>query len=146
MVFAFPPCTQFAGSGARWWATKQPELLEEALDVAYACLKICVGNGAPWMLENPVGRLKNWFGKPQHYFHPHEYAGYLEGDEAEEERYTKKTCLWTGGGFVMPHKKSLTPVLGSKMHLLAPSPDRADKRSVTPMGFSRAVFEANHER
>lgn len=32
---------------------------------------------------------------------------------------------------------------GSKMHLLPPSPDRAAKRSETPMGFARAFFEAN---
>ena len=29
------------------------------------------------------------------------------------------------------------------IHLMPPSADRADKRSVTPAGFARAVFEAN---
>jgi len=33
---------------------------------------------------------------------------------------------------------------GSIMHLMPPSEDRADLRSVTPMGFARAVFQANH--
>ena len=29
------------------------------------------------------------------------------------------------------------------MASMLPSPDRADERSVTPMGFARAVFSAN---
>jgi hypothetical protein len=35
------------------------------------------------------------------------------------------------------------PNLGSKMHRVSPSADRANIRSETPMGFARAVFEAN---
>ena len=39
-IIAQPPCTEFAASGARWWANKQatsPEKLEKALHVAQAC-------------------------------------------------------------------------------------------------------------
>ena len=56
--------------------------------------------------------------------------------------YTKRTLLW--GHFTPP--PMLNRVFaseGSKMHLMAPSPDRAEKRSVTPKGFARAFFEAN---
>jgi hypothetical protein len=35
------------------------------------------------------------------------------------------------------------PTEGSKIHLMPPSEDRADKRSVIPPGFARAFFEAN---
>jgi len=39
-VLAAPPCTEFAVSGARWWARKDPSLLKEALSVFDACHKI----------------------------------------------------------------------------------------------------------
>lgn len=43
----------------------------------------------------------------------------------------------------MPPKRPVEPTQGSLMHLMSPSDDRADRRSATPMGFARAVFEAN---
>jgi len=63
--------------------------------------------------------------------------------EPPGDTYTKKTCLWTGGGFKMPEKRSVEPTEGSKMHLMPPSENRANLRSATPMGFAQAVFEAN---
>lgn len=93
------------------------------------------------MLENPVSTISSYWRKPDFSFNPCDYAGYL--DHPEDEAYTKKTCLWTGGGFRMPLEKPVEPVLGSKMHMLPPSDDRGDLRSVTPEGFARAVFQAN---
>lgn len=43
----------------------------------------------------------------------------------------------------MPAKNRVEPTEGSKMHNIPPSADRANIRSETPMGFARAVFEAN---
>ncbi len=40
-------------------------------------------------------------------------------------------------------RRPVDPIMGSKMHLLPPSADRGDLRSETPMGFARAVFQAN---
>ena len=34
--------------------------------------------------------------------------------------------------------------LSNKLKDASPSPNRANLRSKTPLGFSRAVFEANH--
>jgi len=51
--------------------------------------------------------------------------------------------LWTGGGFVMPPKRRVEPTMGSRIHLMPPSPDRGHLRSVTPMGFAQAVYEVN---
>ena len=93
------------------------------------------------MLENPVGTLSPYWRKPDHLFDPHEFAQLA--DDPDVEAYTKRTCLWTGGGFVMPERSPLAPMLGSAMWLLPPSADRADLRSVTPTGFARAVFLAN---
>ena len=139
---AFPPCTHLSGSGARWWKSKGFAALAEAATVFARAEMICEWTNAPYMLENPVGRMSSVH-KPDHYFNPCDFGGYLT---PPADAYTKKTCLWTGGGFVMPPKKPVAPTLGSLMHSLPPSDDRADKRSVTPEGFARAVFESNHNR
>lgn len=141
IVFAFPPCTHLAGSGARWWKGKGLKKLSEAIALVARCAEICEESGAPWMLENPVGALSTHWRKPDYKFDPCDYAGYL--DDPTEDAYTKKTCLWAGNGFIMPPKDEVVPFSGSKMHRLPPSPERADLRAVTPKGFARAVFEAN---
>lgn len=144
IVFAFPPCTHLAGSGARWWAAKGLPALIEALSIVDACRAICEDSGAPWMIENPVGRLSTCWREPDYTFDPWEY-----GDD-----YTKRTCLWTGGGFVMPPKvragdlfakptEYQGPIDKTRIHHASPGPERANLRSVTPAGFARAVYEAN---
>lgn len=138
---AFPPCTHVAGSGARDWKKKGNFLLTDALELFTACMMAGAYSGAPYLVENPVGCLSDHMRKPDHYFNPCDFAGYAPDPGAEA--YTKKTCLWTGGGFVMPAPRPVAAVKGSMMHLMPPSDDRADKRSATPLGFARAVFEAN---
>lgn len=143
MVFGFPPCTDMAVSGARWFEAKRAAdrmFQAKAVMVAEQCRTIGRLSGAPYMVENPVSVLASAFGKPQHTFHPADYTAYEPGDN-----YTKKTCLWTGGGFVMP-QPSKDPSLGApdnRIHFASPGPERANFRSATPMGFARAVFEAN---
>jgi hypothetical protein len=140
-VFAFPPCTHLAVSGARDFARKGLRHFIDALDLVESCRRMCEASGARWMIENPVGRLSTAWRKPDFSFNPCDYAGYLP--KPSSDAYTKRTCLWTGGGFVMPDPRPVDPVLGSKMLRLGPSADRANLRSETPMGFARAVFEAN---
>jgi hypothetical protein len=92
------------------------------------------------MIENPVSTVSSYWRKPDFTFDPCDYGGYLipPGDA-----YTKKTCLWTGNGFVMPKPKAVKAIEGSRMHRLPPSKNRAAPRSVTPKAFAQAVFEAN---
>lgn len=47
VVFAFPPCTDLAVSGARHFAGKGPERLKQALQVVLACMEIIMQSGAP---------------------------------------------------------------------------------------------------
>ena len=141
MVFAFPPCTDLASSGARWWKSKGLGRLIEALQLVEACRRICDESGAPYMIENPVGSLSKYWRDPDYTFHPVHYAGYAP--DPETDGYSKKTCLWTGGGFVMPDRKPGEPNLGAMIYRMPPSEDRADKRSETPLGFAYAVFAAN---
>ncbi|HEY5851955.1 MAG TPA: hypothetical protein VIT62_14470 [Lysobacter sp.] len=139
-VFAFPPCTHLAVSGARWFKGKGLRKLAESIELFAKAAEICEWTGAPYLLENPVSTISSYWRKPDYSFDPCDYADYEGG---EDDRYTKKTCLWTGGGFRMPVPHRLDPTQGSKMHLLPPSSERANLRSATPMGFARAVFEAN---
>ncbi len=143
IVFAFPPCTHLACSGARWWKGKGLRALAESIELVARSAEICEESGAPWMIENPIGALSSHWRAPDAMFDPCDYGGYLNppGDE-----YTKRTCLWTGGGFVVPLPKPVFPYEGSKMHLISPSDDRANMRSETPSGFALAVFEANHKQ
>jgi hypothetical protein len=141
IVFAFPPCTHLASSGARWFKDKGLRSLIDALRIVEACRALAETSGAPWMLENPVGTLATYWREPDYTFHPVHYAGYSPDPAGDE--YTKKTCLWTGNGFRMPDRKPGVPTLGSLMHRLPPSDDRADLRSATPLGFAYAVYHAN---
>jgi len=139
-IFAAPPCTDLAVSGARWMAQKGLDALTAAIEVFSACVKICKKNGKRYMIENPISTISTYWRKPDYVFNPCDYGGYLN---PTGDAYTKKTCLWVGEDFIMPEKKPVEPELGSKMHLLPPSEDRANLRSETPRGFCRAVFLAN---
>jgi hypothetical protein len=137
-VLAAPPCTEFAGSGARWWADKPETLLIEAVEIVRACLDIIqTAKPAWWALENPVGRLARVvpeLGRFSYTFQPWEYG----------DPYTKRTCIW--GSAIRPTRNPVEPTEGGKIWRMAPSPERAALRSVTPQGFAKAFYEANRGR
>lgn len=139
-VFAFPPCTHVAVSGARWFQDKGIGSLIDALQLFKAAVRIAEWTGAPYMIENPVSTISSYWRKPDFTFDPCDYGGYLK---PPGDAYTKRTCLWTGNGFVMPQKRRVSPTEGSRMHLLAPSKNRDALRSITPKGFAQAVWKAN---
>ena len=157
-ILCAPPCTQFAGSGSRWWATKdqeKPWLLQEGIDIVLDCRKVVAyfkrhgSNLRWWAMENPKGRMRRIIkeqrgidiGKWRMHFDPCMYGGWLDpiGDT-----YTKDTYLW--GEFEEPeqkpvpitHKKGTSPI-----HRASPGPDRWRFRSITPRGFANAFFAAN---
>jgi len=157
-ILAAPPCTHLAVSGARWWKKKGIHVLLDALSIVDACLRIImISNPKFWALENPVGRLVKYLGKPVMYFNPCDFG----------DPWTKKTGLW--GKFNIPLK---TPVIGSNFlpHKILSQPvsdnqknklvqcgylpsnhvdiygdlrDRNTIRAITPPGFAKAFFEAN---
>lgn len=143
-IIAQPPCTHFAGSGARWWKEKGDPALYEGLQVVDACLRLVqLYQPEWWVLENPVGRLTRYIGKYKMTFQPHEYAHLAE--TPADEQYTKRTCLW--GDFnveaLQQLKGDLPPVDGSKMWRLPPSEERQNLRSKAPEGFAKAFFMAH---
>ncbi|MCI1663353.1 hypothetical protein [Bifidobacterium crudilactis] len=139
-VASFPPCTDMAVSGARWFRSKHeadPLFQAKAVQVAEQCRTVGRLSGAPWFVENPISVLSNCFGKPQHIFEPWWFTGLCPDDN-----YRKSTCLWTGGGFRMP-PKTVDYSLGDpddRIHKAPPSSERANFRSKTPLGFATAVY------
>lgn len=142
MLFAFPPCTHVAVSGARWFRDKGLGALIEAFQLFEAAVRLAEWTRAPYMIENPVSTVSSYWRKPDFTFDPCDYGGYRN---PPDDAYTKKTCLWTGNGFVMPKTKWVNPIEGSKMHRCPPSKRRPEFRSVTPPGFAKAVFDANSD-
>lgn len=142
-VAAFPPCDHLAVSGARWFAGKGLGKLAHSIRLFERAAFWCEWFGAPYLIENPVSTISSYWRKPDHVFHPADYTGFELADN-----YTKRTCLWTGNGFVMPpaNRAPGLPDPDDRIHKAPPSAERADFRSATPLGFSRAVFEANHRQ
>ncbi len=138
IVFSFFPCTNDSVSGARDFLTKGPMMLADSLALFNASRMAGAWSGAPYMIEHPVTALSSYIGKPDYTFQPWQYG----------DLWQKRTCLWTGNGFVMPKPSHATEPVGvtEKIWLMPPSEDRANARSETPPGFAAAVFEANVEQ
>lgn len=150
-VFAFPDCTELAVSGAKH--ESHTSLI--SVDNAKMVQEIAESFGARWMVENPVGKMSTAWRKPDYYFDPYEYGGYMHGGEESfhpkmpaYDGYTKKTCIWASKDFVMPNKK-LGPInigfFWGWRWLGGNSTRTKQLRSLTPRGFARAVFLANRE-
>ena len=159
---AFPVCTDMAVSGAAWFKKKaeaNPSFQDEAVSHAVWCAELFRNLKIPFFIENPVSVLATKWRKPDHTFHPYEYGGYIAKNDARHPRwpdyiadrdaYPKKTCLWTGNGFVMPPKVPVEPETGhSRQHLKLGGKSAKTKniRSATPRGFAIAVMAANTQK
>ena len=131
-ILAAPPCTHLASSGARWFEQKGESALLDAISIVDACLRfVAICQPVFWCLENPVGRLVRYIGKPVMYFDPCDYG----------DGYTKKTCLW--GNFNIPQKNPVEPEKKNRIWNASPTGYRGRTRSITPLGFAKAFFEAN---
>lgn len=151
IIFSFPDCTMLAGSG------EKHERSDEDIQTAVANARVAesLGNhhACPWMVENPVGKLSTEWRKPDHYFDPFQFGGYLSGFEIQfhprmpfHDGYTKKTAIWCGNGFIFPDKKEGPINIGlfwGWKYLGGDSERTKQLRSLTPRGFAKAVYEAN---
>jgi hypothetical protein len=139
-VLAAPPCTDFSASGAQWWPAKDEDgRTNDSLTLVFQTLDIVdYFNPTFWALENPVGRLPKLvpdIGKPW-YFDPWEFG----------DCYTKKTGLW--GKFNKPEKspcaKEEINKNGNPITKLGGKSERTKElRSITPLGFAWAFYNAN---
>lgn len=139
-ICAFPPCDHLAISGARWFRGKGLRALEHSVSLFATAAETCEWAGAPYMIENPVSTMSTYWREPDHIFDPFHFAGYSRSDN-----YTKRTCLWTGGGFVMPEQylDNELDAPDNRVFMAGQSKARKMKRSTTPLGFAMAVHKAN---
>lgn len=156
LIFGFPPCTDLASSGSRHFAKKRsinPSFQEEAVYLARSVERIGETVQVPWAIENPVGVMSTLWRKPDHYFDPYHYGGYLPEDDihpdfpqyiAPRDAYPKNTCVWKGQGFTMPPRKlvSVQPGYSTQHKKLGGSSLRTKIiRSATPRGFFEALAQ-----
>lgn len=128
MIIAFPPCTNLAVSGARYFREKQADGRQQAsveffMQFANAdCKRIAI--------ENPIGIMSTRYRKPDQIIQPWQFG---HGE-------TKATCLWLKG---LPKLQPTDIVEGREQRVwkMPPSPERAKLRSVTYLGIARAMAE-----
>ena len=150
-ILAAPPCTEFSLA-----KNSRPRDFMTALQVVSACLHIIwqcrMRNTLKfWALENPVGFLRQFLGKPHYTFAQWQFG----------EQKIKRTDIWGYFNEPVPFVKTRPPDLirmslkgrcnardWSKMncppeykHLKL---GRAALRAITPPGFAAAFFKANH--
>lgn len=136
-ILAAPPCTDFASSGAQYWAEKDADGRTEASNelVRQVIRTVELFRPAVWAMENPVGRMAklNKLPPPLLTFQPNLYG----------DPYTKKTQIW--GNF---NNRLLTmpvrPSQGSKITEKLSSSAKYE-RSLTPEGFAYSFFHANNK-
>ncbi len=140
LIIAHPPCTHLAVSGARYFAAKKANgLQEESLAFVRklmdaACPRICV--------ENPISIISSRIRRPDQIIHPYQF-----GHDA-----SKATCLWLKGlplligtSYVDPRnvdgKKRWANQTDSGQNKIGPSENRWKERSRTYEGIALAMSE-----
>ena len=126
MIIAFPPCTDLAVSGARWFPEKikdgrQQKSIDFFMQFVNAdCDKIAI--------ENPIGIMSTKYRKPDQIIQPWQFG---HGE-------TKSTCLWLKG---LPKLEPTNIVEGreGKIWKLPPTEDRGKLRSKTFPGIAKAM-------
>ena len=143
-ILAAPVCTMFSLARTR---AKTPRDFRKGMKLVIGCLNIiweCRYNHKLtfWCLENPMGILRQFLGKPVFTFNPYDFG----------DPYTKKTDLW--GYFNIPKKNPIeldekqrrkSKTNGRRLPSISDitSSKQTAKRSITPAGFAKAFFEAN---
>jgi len=125
MIIAFPPCTDLAVSGARWFVEKRADGRQQrSIDFFMRFTK----PSCKWAIENPIGIMSNKFRKPDQIIQPWQFG---TGE-------VKATCLWLNN---LPVLQPTDIVKGREPRIwkMPPSPDRARQRSKTFPGIAKAM-------
>ena len=85
MIIAFPPCTDLAVSGARWFPEKQKDLRQQKAVVFF--MYFALAHCDKIAIENPVGIMSTVYKKPTQIIQPYDFG----------HRTRKATCLWLKG-------------------------------------------------
>lgn len=131
IIIMHPPCTALAVSGNRWYGEGMPKNNERQDSIQWTCSlwKVAKEKAGAVCMENPVGVLSHYIGKPQ-YIQPWQFG---HGE-------TKKTGLWLYG---LPQLKPTNVVSGREQRVwkMPPSPDRWKLRSTTYKGIAEAMAD-----
>ena len=128
MVIAFPPCTDLAVSGARWFPQKIADGSQEK-SIQFFMFFTSLKN--PFIaIENPIGIMSRLYRKPDQIIQPWQFG---HGE-------VKSTCLWLKG---LPNLIPTEIVDGRDQRIwkLPPTPDRGKLRSKTYPGIAKAMAE-----
>lgn len=149
IIIAMTPCTDYATSGAKHFAKKDAEGITDYSQKLVSKTKEIIDyfNPFAWQLENPrtrIHKLNPWIGqRPKLIFNPCDFAGY--DPNPDDSRYNKET--WLFGKFNDPVMKRLEPFEKDSpiwKNYGGKSLETKNARSVTPLGFAYAFYEANH--
>ncbi len=97
-----PPCTDTAISGRAHFSRNGLGSVIKALQLFEWSARLTAWCNCPYFIENLVSTVSTYWRPPDFRFDSCDYAGYLPPERQLSEAYTKRTCLWTGGGFVLP--------------------------------------------
>lgn len=151
-IIAMIPCTAYALCGNKHKKTPaRQKIFKESQELVAKTKEIIdffdnAGILKFWQVENPMSDIHThnpWLGKIRTYFDPCDFAGY--DPEPDNSRYNKRTWLW--GNFKQMTAKRLEPFekdspIWSKYG--GKSERTKELRSITPLGFAYAFYEANH--
>ena len=162
-LVATPPCRDLCAAGARWWKRKSernPNFQSDAARFLWELYNLLNEELAqvPYTLLLPASpRIRSLFKQPDFAFSPHEYGGYLGPDAPHplfpdtiptQDRYTKKTFVFSGHHAQQPWKRPVVPVftdvrlksgIVKRISPVLASRSEREARHVTPLGFSTAI-------
>jgi site-specific DNA-cytosine methylase len=126
MVIAFPPCTDLAVSGARWFKEKRANGEQQKSIMLFEFFTLL--KTPKVAIENPIGIMSTVFRKPDQIIQPWQFG---HGE-------TKATCLWLKG---LPLLKptNIVPGREGRVWKMPPGPERAKMRSKTYPGIADAM-------
>ncbi len=124
----FPPCTDIAISGARWFPEKVADGRQQfAINFFLALTKAPIER---WAIENPIGIMSTHYRKPDQIIQPWQFG---HGE-------TKATCLWLKN-FPCLVPTNIVSGRENRIWKMGPSKDRAKLRSKTFQGIADAMAE-----
>jgi hypothetical protein len=128
MMIAFPPCTDLASSGARWFKEKQASGVQQKSIEFF--MKLINANIPKIAVENPIGIMSKHYRKPDQIIQPWQFG---HGE-------TKSTCLWLKN---LPLLQPINIVEGREQRIwkMPPSTVRSYERSKTFSGIAAAMAE-----
>ena len=134
-VIAFPPCTNLAVSGARWFPAKQRDGRQQ-MGIGFFLAFTALDHIPCVAIENPIGIMSRLYRQPDQIIQPYMF-GHPE---------TKATCLWLKGLPKLTPTDNVKAVMDTlpanekhRVHEMPPGPMRGMLRSKTYKGIAKAM-------